>query len=154
MSSIKKEIKQKREFESPQQEAIVALLLTTDRLKGRLGELAGRYDITPQQYNVLRILNGAGDDGIPTLEIMERMIERNPGITRLLDRIAAKKLITRERSSSDRRCQICKISPRGKQVLSEMEDPMQELSQNVMQHLDEQKLKTLISLLAQVRSGM
>ncbi len=111
MATVKKEIKQEQAFESRQQEAIVALLLTTDQLKGRLSELAARFGITPQQYNVLRILRGAGEEGLPTLEVMDRMIERNPGITRLLDRLEAKSLIRRERSAGDRRRQICRIIP-------------------------------------------
>jgi len=154
MATIKEEIKQKRAFESPEQEAIVALLLTTDQLKGRLSELAATYDITPQQYNVLRILNGAGPEGLPTLEVMQRMIERNPGITRLLDRIEIKQLITRERLESDRRCQICKITKKGSDLLKKMDRPMNKLSRDVMQHLDEDQIGTLVQLLKMVRNSM
>lgn len=153
MRTTQTDIKQKREFDSPQQEAIVALLLTTDRVKGRLSRLATRFDITPQQYNVLRILNGAGEEGLPTLEIMNRMIERSPGITRLLDRIAAKKLIRRERLMDDRRCQICTITSKGRTLLEQMEEPMQQLSSEVMSELDEQQVQTLITLLSGVREG-
>lgn len=154
MATVKKEIKQQREFESRQQEAIVALMLTTDRLKGRLSELAARFGITPQQYNVLRILRGAGRDGLPTLEVMERIIERNPGITRLLDRLEAKSLIIRERSASDRRRQICRITAEGTALLDDMEQPMQDLTQDVMQTLDDKQIARLLDLLFLVRSGM
>ncbi|MDG5768116.1 MarR family transcriptional regulator [Balneolales bacterium ANBcel1] len=154
MNTFKEEIKQTREFESQEQEAIIALLLTTDRLKGRLSALAGQFEITPQQYNVLRILNGAGDDGIQTLEIMDRMLERNPGITRLLDRLETKALIVRERSASDRRCQICRITAKGKTLLTNMDAPMQDLTQSVMQLLDKKQVTTLIDLLSLIRKGM
>lgn len=154
MATVKKEIKQEQAFESRQQEAIVALLLTTDQLKGRLSELAARFGITPQQYNVLRILRGAGEEGLPTLEVMDRMIERNPGITRLLDRLEAKSLIRRERSAGDRRRQICRITPEGNRILAEMDHPMRKLTQDVMNRLSDKEVDRLLELLFLVRSGM
>ncbi|MBP3192120.1 MarR family winged helix-turn-helix transcriptional regulator [Natronogracilivirga saccharolytica] len=154
MQSLKEEIRQNQEFESVQQEAIISLLLTTDRLKRRLSDLTGQYDITPQQYNVLRILYGAGSRGLPTLEIMNRMIERSPGITRLLDRIDRKGLMTKQRSTSDRRTQICTITPEGIRLIDEMSGPMKELTRDVMSHLDDKKLRDLLELLFLVRKGM
>lgn len=154
MSSVKKEIKQRGEFETRQQEAIVGLLLTTDRLKGRLSELAAQFEITPQQYNVLRILRGAGEGGLSTLEVTGRMIERNPGITRLLDRLEAKSLIHRERSAGDRRRQICRITPEGTRVLTDMDRPMRDLTQDVMNRLSDKDVDRLLELLFLVRSGI
>src|SRR5436853_5453131 len=83
--SIRSEIKQRRPFPSPHQEAVVALMRTADRARRLVGDVVEPLGITPQQYNVLRILRGAGDAGLPTLEIAQRMIEQTPGITRLLD---------------------------------------------------------------------
>lgn len=154
MSSVKKEIKQRGEFETRQQEAIVGLLLTTDRLKGRLSELAAQFEITPQQYNVLRILRGAGEGGLSTLEVTGRMIERNPGITRLLDRLEAKSLIRRERSAGDRRRQICRITPEGNRILADMDRPMKKLTQDVMNRLSDKEVDRLLELLFLVRSGI
>ena len=87
MGSIRDEIKQKRPFRSSADEAVVTLLRTADRLRTALSSVVEPHGITLQQYNVLRILRGAGTDGLPTLEIAERMIGQAPGITRLLDRI-------------------------------------------------------------------
>ena len=86
-SRIKSEIKQKKPFRSRQQEAAIAILRTADVVRRRLARVIETRGITLQQYNVLRIVGGAGSEGIPTLEIAGRMIEQTPGITRLLDRL-------------------------------------------------------------------
>src|SRR3954466_7364516 len=94
---IAQEIKQTRPFRTQREEASVALLRTADLLRRMIGTVVEPRGITAQQYNVLRILRGAGDDGLPTLDIAERMIEQTPGITRLMDRLEAKKLVVRKR---------------------------------------------------------
>ncbi|HSN86827.1 MAG TPA: MarR family transcriptional regulator, partial [Thermoanaerobaculia bacterium] len=86
---------------------------TTDLVRRAIARLLEPYDMTPQQYNVLRILRGAGEEGIPTLEISDRMIEQAPGITRLLDRLEAKKLVRRQRCPEDRRQVLCWLTPEG-----------------------------------------
>src|SRR5881275_3603411 len=106
---ILKELKQTRPFVSPAQEATVALLRTADVVNRLVDLVIEREGITGQQYNVLRILRGAGEQGLPTLDIAERMIEETPGITRLIDRLEAKKLVTRERCNVDRRRVYCRI---------------------------------------------
>lgn len=153
MSTIKKEIKQKT-FESPQQEAVIALLLTADKLKSKLAELSLEFGITPQQYNVLRILNGAGPEGLPTLEVMNRMIEKNPGITRLLKRITEKGLMKRKRPSADRRFQMCIITEDGKELLRKMEEPIRTLTRDVMMYLHEEDIEQLLDLMYRARKGM
>src|SRR4030095_9165523 len=102
-SPLQREIRQAKPFRSRGQQVVVALLRTADLVRRVVGRVLEPYDITPQQYNVLRILRGAGDRGLPTLEIGERMIEQTPGITRLLDRLEAKELVRRERCREDRR---------------------------------------------------
>src|SRR5437867_4356503 len=99
-SAIERELKQTRPFPSRRQEAAVALLRTADRLRHLLTRWLEPAGITAQQYNVLRILRGALPGPLPTLEIAERMIERTPGITRLLDRLEAKRLVGRERCAA------------------------------------------------------
>ena len=94
-SRIQAEIKQKKPFRSRQQEAGLALLRTADVVRRRIARVIEPHGVTLQQYNVLRILGGAGKEGMPTLEIAGRMIERTPGITRLLDRLEAKRLVRR-----------------------------------------------------------
>src|SRR5688572_9880482 len=93
--ALRREIKQARPFRSMAEEAALAVLRTADVLRRRLSEAMEPVGITMQQYNVLRILRGAGEGGLPTLEIADRMLERQPGITRLLDRLERKGWIER-----------------------------------------------------------
>ena len=117
MGSIRDEIKQRRPFRSAAGEAVVTLLRTADHLRAALSAVVEPHGITMQQYNVLRILRGAGDEGLPTLEIAERMIERSPGITRLLERLEAKRLVSRKRCPEDRRQVLCHATPQALAVL-------------------------------------
>src|SRR5258706_12493191 len=91
--TIIEELKQTKPFPSKRQEAAVALLRTADVIRRLFGAVVEPKGITVQQYNVLRILRGAGEPGLPTLDIAERMIETTPGITRLIDRLETKKLV-------------------------------------------------------------
>lgn len=150
-TDIKQEIKQTKPFEQASAEAIVSLLRTADEIKRRLSEVTSREDITPQQYNVLRILRGAGEEGLPTLEIGKRMIERSPGITRLIDRMEKKGLVERNRSGSDRRCIPCRITAHGQQVLHRLEQPISELQNHIDAHMSSDQLNTLIDLLDEMR---
>jgi DNA-binding MarR family transcriptional regulator len=124
MGRLEREIRQSRPFASSAQEAVVALFRTADLLRRKLTRLVEPYGITLQQYNVLRILRGAGQAGLPTLEIAERMIEHSPGATRLVDRLAAKGLVRRERCPQDRRQVLCWITPSGLDTLAALEQPM------------------------------
>lgn len=119
--SVQREIKQTRPFSSAAQEAVVALFRTADLLHREIARVLHPEDITPQQYNVLRILRGAGREGLPTLEIAERMIEQAPGITRLLDRLERKRLVRRERCPQDRRRVTCRIAPAGSSLLARLD---------------------------------
>ena len=112
-SRIQQEIKQSRPFKSRSQEAAIALMRTADLVRRSVGGIVEPFDLTPQQYNVLRILRGAGEEGLPTLEIAERMIEQTPGITRLIDRLETKHLVSRERCKTDRRRVWCRITRDG-----------------------------------------
>jgi DNA-binding MarR family transcriptional regulator len=124
MGSLEREIRQSRPFESRAQEGVVALFRTADLLRRTLTRVVEPYGITLQQYNVLRILRGAGEKGLPTLEIAERMIEHSPGATRLLDRLVAKGLVRRERCPEDRRQVLCWITPGGLEVLAGLDQPI------------------------------
>src|SRR5947207_2737986 len=101
-SAIQREIKQSKRFATPDEEAAIALLRTVDVIRADLERALAAHGITPQQFNVLRILRGSHPEPMPTLEIAERMIERAPGITRLLDRLEAAGLVTRKRCAGDR----------------------------------------------------
>lgn len=145
------EIKQRRPFRSRAQEALLALLRTTDRVRSALARVVQGYGITPQQYNVLRILRGAEPQGLPTLAITERLIERAPGITRIIDRLEAKGFVARQRRSGDRRCIHVRITAKGLRLLGELDDPVDRADREAFACLRRQELATLISLLDRVR---
>ncbi len=151
---ILKEIKQTRPFPSPSQEATVALLRTADMVNRLVDAVIGRQGITGQQYNVLRILRGAGEKGLPTLEIAERMIEQTPGITRLIDRLERKKLVARERCATDRRQVFCRITPAGLALLARLDEPVRAAGDRALHHLGKKDIAQLIELLDRTREGI
>src|SRR5574341_486641 len=104
--------------------AVVRLLSAADRLRRHFTALLAPYDLTLQQFNVLRILRGAEPHGLPTLAIAQRMIERTPGVTRLVDRLVAKGLAARCPGEADRRLVMCRITPRGLQLLKRLDRPI------------------------------
>jgi DNA-binding MarR family transcriptional regulator len=152
-SRLKDEIKQRKPFRSLAHEASVGLLRTADVLRRRLGAVTTAGDLSVQQYNVLRILRGAGPEGLPTLEIGTRMIEQAPGVTRLLDRLEAKRLVRRERCLHDRRQVLCYITEAGLALLTELDQPVDAADEAVMSGLTKAESKTLITLLDKVRAA-
>src|SRR3954468_19515729 len=154
MTSIQHELKQTRPFASKGEEAGVALMRTAHLLR-RIGAtvLAG-HDLTEQQYNVLRILRGAGERGLPTLDIAERMIEETPGITRLIDRLEAKELVTRERCAVDRRRVYCRVTRAGLDLVNSLDRPMLDGVEAAMAGLKNGELAELIGLLDRARESM
>src|SRR6476620_5946227 len=111
-------------FRSREQQATLGLLRTAEAVKRSLAQLVESHGITPQQYNVLRILRGAGPDGLPTLTIGERMIEQTPGVTRLVDRLERKGLVARSPCATDRRRVFCRITTKGLDLLKELDEPV------------------------------
>ena len=153
-SPTQRAIKQGKPFRSAHQEALIALFLAAERVRWPYLELlAGEGDLTMQQYNVLRILRGAGETGLPTLEIAERMIERTPGITRLIDRLEDKQLVERERSEEDRRQVVCRITRAGRELIARLDAPFDRLDEETLSALSPAELKTLIRLLDRVHRG-
>lgn len=152
--SIQNEIKQSKPFGTRTQEASVALLRTADLVRRYVAAVLEPAGITPQQYNVLRILRGAGADGLPTLEIAERMLEEAPGITRLIDRLETKQLVSRERCLTDRRQVFCRITKKGLTLLDSLEAPLRAADGVALASLSERQLDQLISLLDRARNGL
>ena len=150
--TISRDIKQKKPFPSKSEEAAVTLLRTADVLRRFIGTVIEPHGITSQQYNVLRILRGAGERGLPTLEIAERMIESTPGITRLIDRLETKKLVSRERCLTDRRQVFCRITPSGLSLLAALDAPMVEAADAALGVLKKTELASLIDLLDRTRA--
>lgn len=153
-TTVQEAIRQTRPFRSPGQEALIALMLTAEAVRWPLQELLDKRGLTPQQYNVLRILRGAGRGGLPTLEIAERMIERTPGISRLIDRLERKELVTRERSADDRRQVVCTITAEGLAVLRSLDRPVDKLDDDLLAPLSAKETRELIRLLNLVRNGV
>jgi MarR family transcriptional regulator, organic hydroperoxide resistance regulator len=153
MSAIQREIRQKRPFPSKRAEAVVGLLRTADVVRRALSVAVGLGGITLQQYNVLRILRGAGKAGLPTLEIGERMVEESPGVTRLLDRLEARRLVRRERCPEDRRQVTCRIAPAGLAILADLEEPLARTTDVVLGRLGRGRAEALIGLLDAVRAA-
>jgi len=151
---IQDEIKQNKPFHSRKEEAAVALMRTADLLRRMVGAVVDSRDITPQQYNVLRILRGAGARGLPTLDIAERMIEQTPGITRLIDRLEAKELVSRERCPTDRRQVFCRITKPGLRLLGSLDAPIREAGERALSVMGERELASLIRLLDRTRDGL
>jgi MarR family transcriptional regulator, organic hydroperoxide resistance regulator len=151
--ALRREIKQTRPFRTRAEEATVAILRTADVARRRLTSAIEPYGITVQQYNVLRILRGAQPDPLPTLEIGERLIERVPGVTRLLDRLEEKGLVRRQRCTDDRRLVHCWITEEGLDLLASTDALSAEADEAIVQALDAAEVELLIDLLERVRHG-
>ena len=151
--TVAEAIRQTKPFASKRQEGALALLLATEAVRRRISRLlATKGDVTMQQYNVLRILRGAGENGLPTLSIAERMIEEAPGITRLIDRLEAKGLVSRDRAAEDRRQVVCRITPKGMAKLKALDPLVQDPDADVLSGLSDPEVETLIRLLNRVRT--
>jgi DNA-binding MarR family transcriptional regulator len=149
---LQSEIKQNKPFATVETEALLALQLTADRL-AREGSLVLKpWDLSPTQYNVLRILRGAEPDGLACRGIGERMIQHDPDITRLMDRLEKRGLVRRERDGQDRRVVITRITQSGLDLLAELDGPVEEFNRSRVGHMGEERLQTLINLLELVRS--
>jgi DNA-binding MarR family transcriptional regulator len=149
---LETELRQTRPFPSRAEEALVGLFRTADVVRREMGTVVGAQGITVQQYNVLRILRGAGAAGIPTLDIAERMVEQAPGVTRLLDRLEAKQLVRRERCPRDRRQVLCWIEPAGSALLDALEAPLRAAGRRRLAGLGPRGVESLITLMEAVRA--
>ncbi len=150
---LRREIKQRKPFRSPQLEAYLNLLKTTDTFQQKVAAELKPYGISETWYNVLRILRGAEPDGMACREIGSRMITRDPDVTRLLDRMEARGLITRRREEKDRRVVITRITKEGLRLLKELELPLDRLLGKLLSHVGIQNLRQLIELLELARAG-
>jgi len=152
--TLQREIKQTRPFATQTQEVALSLLRTADLVRRSVTAIVEPHGITPQQYNVLRILRGAGREGLPTLDIAQRMIEQTPGITRLIDRLETKKLVLRERCPTDRRQVFCRITKDGLVLLDRLDRPIRDSEENALGGLSPTQLTQLVSLLDRARNGL
>jgi DNA-binding MarR family transcriptional regulator len=151
---LQDEIRQTRPFASREQAAHLGILRTAAALDHAVADALRPHGVTPTQYNVLRILRGAGEDGLCRNEVRERMIAQVPDATRLLDRMEAAGLIRRERGTRDRRYVTTRISDEGLRLLAELDAPIQALHRQHLGDLDPAELDTLVQLLDRVRAAL
>ena len=136
---------------SREEAAFLDLLRTTDLLSRGPAQLLKAEDLSSTQYNVLRILRGAVS-GLTCSEIANRMITRDPDITRLLDRLERRSLISRCRETKDRRAVLVRITAEGTALLARLDEPVQEVHRKQLGHLGQKRLRELSELLAACRS--
>jgi DNA-binding MarR family transcriptional regulator len=136
-----------------EEDAFLNLMRTADMLSRRPAQVLKNEDLSATQYNILRILRGASD-GLTCGEIANRMITRDPDITRLLDRMEKRKLVVRHRESKDRRTVLTRITPDGLQLLGRLDAPVQEAHHAQLGHLGRARLEALAELLALCRSRL
>lgn len=153
MPSVQDEIQQSRPFASVAEEGVVTLLRTADTVRRALSEVVAPHGITLQQYNVLRILRGAGEDGLPTLDVAARMIETTPGITRLLERLERKSLVTRRRCPNDQRRVLCFASEAALDTLRDLDGPLSDAGRQLLGPLGAARTTELIQLLNDARAA-
>lgn len=138
-------------FDSLHQEAYLALWRTYDRLRSLEEELFGRFDLTAQQYNLLRLLAGSHPDLVPTLSLASRLVSRAPDVTRMLDHLEQRKLIVRARSDVDRRAVLVGITKPGLTRLKQIAGPLQECHERQLGHLSNTDLRDMVRLLRKAR---
>ena len=151
--SLQHELRQRRPFQSAAHEAVVGLMRTADLVRRQMTALVEPHGITVQQFNVLRILRGAGDEGLPTLEVAARMIEQTPGVTRLLDRLEAKELVRRQRCPKDRRQHLCWITGKGLALLDKLDAVTARAHEDSLKGLRQKDRLAFIRLLDAIRAA-
>jgi DNA-binding MarR family transcriptional regulator len=140
-----------RRFDSLEQEVFLNLWRTYDRLRMLEEELFARFDLTPQQYNALRLLAGAQPETIRTLDLAARLVSRAPDVTRLLDKLEQRSLIVRDRPADNRRVVCVGITAKGLALLRELREPLRACHARQLGHLSQKNLEDLIDLLRAAR---
>jgi len=146
--------KRKKAERCLEREAFLNLLHLADELTGQLVELLRPSELSATQYNVLRILRGAGEEGMPCGMIGDRMITREPDMTRLLDRLEKRALIRRARQTDDRRVVKAFLTKEGAGILQPLDEPVLELHKQQLGGLGKQRLAALVEILEEVRGGI
>ena len=153
-SSLATALKQNRPFVSLEQEVYLSILRTASELSHAGDQFFRAFDITPSQYNVLRILQGAGTDGLCRNEISERMVTATPDMTRLLDRMEKAGWVTRERAEEDRRQVSTHITKSGMELLARLEKPTGDFVMSLFTGATTRDLKTVLKVNDQIRTKL
>jgi DNA-binding MarR family transcriptional regulator len=150
---LQQELKKRKPFDSPEQEAVLNLARTADRFGICFSRLFREHGLTPSQYNVLRILRGEARP-LPILEVANRLIAAVPGITGLIDRLERMDLVSRQRSTEDRRVVFVAITPTGLKQLARLDEPVEALHKRLVGHLSRAEQKELVRLLEKARQHL
>lgn len=140
-----------RRFDSLEQEAFLGLWRTYDRLRALEDELFAKYDLTPQQYNALRLLRRDHPASIRTLDLAARLVSRAPDITRMLDKLEQRQLVARDRPADNRRVVRVVITAAGIDLLDKLREPLRDCHAQQLGHLPRKELKALVALLQAAR---
>ena len=149
--ALSQEIHQQKPFVSLEEEAFLGLQRTASLLLQSLGRELKGHDLTPAQYNTLRILRGAGPDALTCGEIGDRLVSPGPDVTRLLDRLEQRALVTRLRDAEDRRIVRARITEQGLDLLATLDEPVGRMLGRLLGNLGEERLRTFVSLLDEAR---
>lgn len=150
---LREELKQTRPFKSLEEEAALNVARTAAVFDHAMSQALKAHGITPTQYNVLRILRGAGSEGLCRNEVGERLVRQVPDVTRLLDRMEQTGLIGRHRSGSDRRFVTTRLTAKGLALVGELDSEVQALHRSLLGHMGPEKLEKLVTLLEAARDG-
>jgi DNA-binding MarR family transcriptional regulator len=145
------QIKQRKPFDSPEAEAFLNVLRTAAVLTRGLTEVLRPHELSQPQYNVLRILRGAGPAGVPSMVVGERMVARDPDVTRLLDRLETRGLVARARDAADRRVVLVRLTDEGRRQVDELDAPVRDMHRRQLGHLTPDELAALSALLEAAR---
>lgn len=150
-TTLQAELRQSKPFGSLEQEATLSIARTAALLEHGMAEALRPHELTPTQYNALRILRGAGAEGLCRNEVRDRLIARVPDATRLLDRLEEMGLVVRGREGEDRRFVRARITPAGLELLARLDSVIDQVHRRQLGHLGERKLRSLIDVLAEAR---
>ncbi len=153
MAKLAEEIRMNKPFSFIEQEASLGILRTSDVLAQGAVDVLKPFDLTPPQFNVLRILRGS-PDGLSCSQIADRMISRDPDVTRLLDRMEARNMLSRERSAQDRRVVLTRITAYGLELLASVDPAIAEMHRRQFRGISEKQIRQLIDLLEKVREAL
>lgn len=151
MSQLQRDLKQNRPFKSLEEEAYLSLVRTAGQLTDELTAVLKPAGLSEVQYNVLRILRGAGAEGHACSEIGARLVTRDPDVTRLLDRLEKRGLVTRSREQTDRRVVTTRITDEGLTLLAQIDEPLHQAVQGLLGHLPRPAIEALLHTLDQAR---
>jgi DNA-binding MarR family transcriptional regulator len=149
---LRREIQQRRRFGSAEEEVFLNVLRTAAVLTRALTEVLRPHDLSQPQYNVLRILRGAGPDGLPSGDVALRMLNYDPDVTRLLDRLESRGLVARARGAADRRVVVARLTAEGRRLVDALDAPVRAMHARRLGHLGAADLRTLAALLEAARA--